>query len=192
MAQQRVARGRCERTARLDVAVASGGASLGALPGGDGRAAAADLTAPPSVQQLEAGPRRGAAPVGCWAYPGQAPVPASRTTAALPRSVGRWRGARPTAPRCPIAPGPGGRADRFLAAVPCALKARGDRVLPPAPARRHCYLPAPCPRERTQDARVAPRAAADSERPVEEPESKDAPAESESAAEDVESPADGS
>jgi len=50
MAQQRVAPGRCERTARLDVAVASGGASLGALPGGDGRAAAADLTAPPSVQ----------------------------------------------------------------------------------------------------------------------------------------------
>src|SRR2546430_1111791 len=72
------------------------------------------------------------------------------------------------------------------------LRFRTIRLKPGSPPPPTPRPEAPRSRERTQDTRVAPRAAADSERPVEEPESKDAPAESEPAAEDVESPADGS
>jgi len=86
------------------------------------------------------------------------------------------------------------RLDHSLKIADGVLRFRTIRLKPGSPPPPTPRPEAPRPRERTQDARVAPRAAADSERPVEEPESKDAPAEaeSESAAEDVESPADGS
>ena len=84
------------------------------------------------------------------------------------------------------------RLDHSLKIADGVLRFRTIRLKPGSPPPPTPRPEAPRPRERTQDARVAPRAAADSERPIEERESKEAPADSESAAEDVESPADGS
>src|SRR5438874_9763092 len=89
------------------------------------------------------------------------------------------------------------RLDHSLKIADGVLRFRTIRLKPGSPPPPTPRPEAPRPRERTQDARVAPRAAADSERPADEAEgeaaeaSPEAPAEasSERPAEDVDSPA---
>ena len=84
------------------------------------------------------------------------------------------------------------RLEHSLKIADGVLRFRTIRLKPGSPPPPTPRPELPRTRERAQDTRVAPRAAADSEHPVEEGESEEPAAEPEPASEDVESPTEGS